>query len=74
MYNRFTAKELGEQDFDAFLASSDDSEEEEEEEEEQQQQQQQQQQKGSAGHRWKKITEDNLASYRQELLGVYYKP
>ncbi|CDJ39232.1 hypothetical protein, conserved, partial [Eimeria tenella] len=59
---KFTSKELDEQDLDAFLGSSEDSEEDTELQ--QQQQQQQQQQKG-----WKKITEENLESFRKELLG-----
>ncbi|OEH77914.1 hypothetical protein cyc_05375 [Cyclospora cayetanensis] len=66
--NRFSAKELEEQDMEAFLASSDSDAENEAHVDEM---------LGSGvppsrlsdQPPWKKITEENLASFRQELLG-----
>ena len=68
---RFSAKELEEQDLEAFLASSDsETGDEGGAEETAGNRSLCMRQKSQAQRKWAKITEENLASFRQELLGV----
>lgn len=69
LFCRFTPKELDEQDMEAFLASSDDSEVDEEEETKKGGDNSGKRESTKEPRRWK-ITEDNVASFRQQLLGV----